>query len=379
MHRVIEGRAEVLIPEVREIVSSDMPVFYNPKMRVNRDLTVLVLNYLCTKGKKLVVADPLAASGVRSVRFLLESGCVEKVYLNDINPDAAQLIRKNMEINGIDESRYSVSTKEANLFLRERRGFGFDLLDLDPFGTPVQFLESVMLSMKRGGVLSLTATDTAPLAGTYPGTCKRRYASKPLRNEFKHEVGLRILIKKVIEVGAQYDIAMVPLFGYAHIHYFKLFFKKERGVKRVDELLDKVGYLLYCFNCANRKPIKSIFEAEQRCPHCGTRFNYGGPMWLGELWDKELTEYIHKTAPQMESVSEETKRILRFIHEETQLQTVGYYQASHMSKLFKIARQPTIDFLVNSLDGKRTHFAGDGFRTTRPHEEVVEVFKEAGA
>ena len=371
-----EGKAKILVPELRDIVSSDMPVFYNPKMRVNRDLTVLVLKYLCKDRKEVITADPLAASGVRSVRFLLEGSCVQRAYLNDINEKAVESIEENMELNSIGRDRYEISTKEANMFLRYRRGFGFDLLDLDPFGTPVPFLESSMLSLKRGGILSLTATDTAPLAGTYPGTCKRRYGSKPLRNEFKHEVGLRILIKKVIEVAAQYDIAMIPLFGYAHIHYFKLFLKKERGVKRVDELLENVGYLLYCFNCSNRKPVRSIFEVEQRCPYCGTRFNYGGPMWLGKLWDEELVDYIHDLSLGDENISAETKRILGFIKEESELQMVGYYQASHIAKLLKIEQQPPIHRIVESLDGRRTHFAGDGFRTLKPHEEVMSLFKE---
>ncbi len=375
MQRISEGRVEVLIPEVRDIVSSDMPVFYNPKMRVNRDLTVLVLRWLCRDREGILAADPLAASGVRSIRFLLEAECVEKVYLNDINEQAIELIHRNMELNGVSKERYEVSNREANLFLRHRRGFGFDFLDLDPFGTPVPFLESAMLSMKRGGILSLTATDTAPLAGTYPSTCRRRYGAKPLRNEFKHEVGLRILIKKVIEVGAQHDIAMIPLFGYAHIHYFKLFFKKERGTKLIDSLLDKVGYLLYCFNCSNREPVESIFSVKERCPHCGTRFNYGGPMWLGKLWEEELVSSIYEDAQSNEHISKETVKILRFIKEESQLQTVGFYQASHIAKLFKVAQQPPIESILEELKAKRTHFAGDGFRTLEEHQKVVEFIR----
>ena len=55
---------------------------------------------------------------------------------------------------------------------------------------------------------------------------------------------------------------------------------------------------------------------------------------------------------------------------------VGYYQASHIAKLLKIEQQPPIHRIVESLDGRRTHFAGDGFRTLKPHEEVMSLFKE---
>ncbi|RUM32337.1 MAG: tRNA (guanine(10)-N(2))-dimethyltransferase, partial [Aquifex sp.] len=49
MEFVQEGKAKILVPEIPKTVSSDMPVFYNPKMRVNRDLAVLGLEYLCKK------------------------------------------------------------------------------------------------------------------------------------------------------------------------------------------------------------------------------------------------------------------------------------------------------------------------------------------
>ena len=284
MKIVQEGKAKIYIPELRDIVSSDMPVFYNPKMRVNRDLAVLGLEYLCKKlGRELMVADPLSASGVRAIRFIKETSCVGKVFTNDINEKAVEIIRENFKLNEVSEDRYEVHREDANFFMRKGWGFGFDYVDLDPFGTPVPFIESVALGMKRGGILSLTATDTAPLSGTYPKTCIRRYGARPLRNEFKHEVGIRILIKKVIELSAQHDIAMVPIFAYSHLHYFKLFFVKDRGAKLTNSLMDQVGYVLYCFNCMNREAVLDPLKIKEHCPICGTRFSLGGPMWLGNL------------------------------------------------------------------------------------------------
>ncbi|EDP75274.1 tRNA (guanine(10)-N(2))-dimethyltransferase [Hydrogenivirga sp. 128-5-R1-1] len=377
MKIIQEGKAKIRVPELREIVSSDMPVFYNPRMRVNRDLAVLGLEFVCRKlGREVMVADPLAASGIRSIRFLKETDCVGKVFANDINEKAAQIMEENFRLNEVPPEKYEVHREEANYFLRKSWGFGFDYVDLDPFGTPVPFVESVALSMKRGGLLSLTATDTAPLSGTYPKTCVRRYGARPLRNEFKHEVGIRILIKKVIELGAQHDIAMIPMFAYSHLHYFKLFFMKDRGAKLTNSLIDQVGYILYCFNCLNREAVFDVLKVREFCPVCGTRFSVGGPLWLGKLWDEEMTDFIYREAQEREEVSKETKRITTLIWEESKLQTVGFYLLSKLSEKVGIPQQPPIRKVVEFYEGTRTHFAGDGFRTRLDHLKVLEKSEE---
>ncbi len=372
MKEIQEGKARILVPDLPEVVSSDMPVFYNPKMRVNRDLAVLGLEYLSRKlSRELMVADPLSASGVRAIRFILETTGDIKIFANDISERAVDLMRENFKLNGIPEDRYEVHKEDANFFLRKSWGFGFDYVDLDPFGTPVPFVESAALSLKRGGILSLTATDTAPLSGTYPKTCIRRYGAKPLRNEFKHEVGIRILIKKVIELAAQHDIAMIPIFAYSHLHYFKVFFVKDRGAEVTSGLLDQFGYLLYCFNCMNRDPVKDLLKLKERCPHCGFKFTLGGPMWIGKLWEEEFADFLYREAQVREDISKETKRILKLIREETKIQTVGFYVVSKICERFGIPQQPNIRKATEIFKGKRTHFRGDGVRTDLSHEEVM--------
>jgi len=282
-------------------------------------------------------------------------------------------MEENFRINGIAPELYEIHQEDANFFLRKGWGFGFDYVDLDPFGSPIPFVESAALSMKRGGILSLTATDTAPLAGTYPRTCLRRYGARPLRNEFKHEVGIRILIKRIVELSAQHDIAMIPVFAYAHLHYFKLFFVKDRGAKLTDSLMGKVGYILYCFGCMNREAVLDPLKIKERCSLCGSRFNLGGPLWLGPLWNEEFTDFLFRTAQGREEIAVETKKILSLIREESRLQTVGFYVLSKLAEKLRIPQQPPIKRAVALFEGVRTHFEGDGFRTKLPHEEVLRL------
>ena len=51
----------------------------------------------------------------------------------------------------------------------------FQWIDLDPFGSPVSFLDSAVQSISRIGVLEVTATDTAALCGSAKTSAARRY------------------------------------------------------------------------------------------------------------------------------------------------------------------------------------------------------------
>ena len=52
------------------------------------------------------ILEALAATGLRSVRYLKEIDNIKELVANDWDPKAVELIKKNMEFNGIDENKY---------------------------------------------------------------------------------------------------------------------------------------------------------------------------------------------------------------------------------------------------------------------------------
>jgi len=217
---VEEGKAKIKVSDESKI-SKKLPVFYNPVMKLNRDLSILLLNSI--PENNLNIALPLAGSGVRGLRFLLElkKSKMKTLYFNDYKEDFYQILKNNFSLNKLPDKEIIISNDDANLFLLE--GFGFDYIDIDPFGTPNPFLDSAVKRISRNGILAVTATDTSALAGTYPDACMRKYWAAPLRNELKHEIGIRILTRKIQLVAAQYDKALVPIFSYSKDHYFRVF------------------------------------------------------------------------------------------------------------------------------------------------------------
>ena len=93
-------------------------VFYNPVQEFNRDISIAVIReYIkvfteerAAKGKTvegISVLEALAATGLRSVRYLKEIPKINRLVANDIDPTAVDLMKKNFEFNDIDPSKYT--------------------------------------------------------------------------------------------------------------------------------------------------------------------------------------------------------------------------------------------------------------------------------
>lgn len=360
-----EGKA-LLDIETAPLISSKLEVFYNPHMRLNRDISLLIMN---TLGDSIKVADLLGATGVRLIRALKELENVKIVVYNDSKPQAVQKFMEFLKLNHLDSERVEIYSEDAVILARRLRDL--DYLDLDPFGSPVPFLESFLFPVKRHGVLAVTATDTSALSGTHPKACIRKYASKPLLEaEFYHEIGLRILIKKVVEEGAKHEYAFKPIFSYSYRHHMRVFFRKDLGAKRVDELLSRIGYLLYCSFCLYREGV-NLESIRSVCPHCGERLHVAGPMWLGELYDRELVEDLWINRGKVE-LAPETVKLLRTIREESSINSLGFYTVDRIAKAFYIHQMPPMDKFIKLFEGVRTHFSPQGFRTPLSHREFLE-------
>ena len=336
---ITEGKAKIDV-KIEKIVSKKMETFYNPVMKFNRDISMLLLKSI--NNKNMQIGLPLAGSGVRGIRFLLElsKSKVKSVYFNDLNTKS---IKKNIKLNKI-KSKATISNKDANLFLLNSQGF--DYIDIDPFGSPNPFLNNSIIRLSRNGILAVTATDTAALTGTIPKACKRKYWSNPLKTDIMHEIGLRILIRKIQLVGAQFEKSLTPIFSYSKDHYFRVFLKCEKGKKKVDEIIKQHGF-----------------------------YKESGPMWLGKLWDIKLVNKIEKT-----NNIDENRRILKIIKEESKIDTIGFYDTTKLGKKYKLKKLPKQEDIIKAIKKKNykaseTHFRENSIRTNINEKDLVKIIK----
>lgn len=104
--------------------------------------------------KGIRILEALAASGLRSIRYALEIPRVETVFANDLSEKAFRSIQSNVELNGVG-GKVVPSLREASMLMYEHRepvSERYDVIDLDPYGSPSQFLDSTVQSVKDGGI-----------------------------------------------------------------------------------------------------------------------------------------------------------------------------------------------------------------------------------
>lgn len=333
--------------------------FYNPKMKLNRDISVAVVRALGISE----YLDALSASGVRGIRVAKETGA-EKVVLNDVSKTACSLIEENVTLNSLDNCE--VCCSNANVLLHKRR---FEAVDLDPFGSPAPFLAAG--SRSASSYLFATATDTAPLCGAHLKSGIRKYMAVPVKTEYHREMGARILLGTAARELARVDKAMVPLLTFAANHYVRIFLRIIRGAKFADKSLNNMGYVEHCPHCGSwRTRFGLTCPSREACENCAGKIVVAGPLWLGPIQDPDL---ISKALVELESVpgkSDREVRLLKFCRDEIEL---PMYRDHHcICKSLGTTPGP-IDELVEKLkaDGwkaSRTHFSGVGIKTDAPLE-----------
>jgi len=157
---IVEGKAEILY-QTSNTDKSGGPVFYNPVQEFNRDISVLILNTFAKykqpkdvdKTMQYEVLEALAATGLRSIRFIKEVPAITKIIINDFDPNAIAAVKKNLEHNTIDLSKVQLENKDANVLMREATSTNklFDVIDLDPYGTAIDFLDAAIRALKQDG------------------------------------------------------------------------------------------------------------------------------------------------------------------------------------------------------------------------------------
>ncbi|MEM4268023.1 MAG: tRNA (guanine(10)-N(2))-dimethyltransferase [Candidatus Woesearchaeota archaeon] len=359
MYKTIrEGQALIKVP-IEDKISRKLPVFYNPLMKFNRDVSILILNAL--KKSRLNIADPLAGTGIRSIRFSKELLRYDEININDCSKKAVRIIKENITLNGLKGLK--VSCMDANDFLYHSKGF--DYIDVDPFGSPNPFLETAIKRLSREGILAITATDTAPLCGTYHLACRRKYWAEPMRNELMHEIGLRILIRKVQLVAAQLDKALFPLLSFSKDHYFRIFFKSSKSKAHVNKILGHHLFFHYCNQCMNRET--SDLNTKM-C--CGARMILAGPLWSGQIISPEIIREMLNV-----NTIPETQKTLETFLQESSLQVVGFFDLSIIAKK-RLCKVPPSLRVVEHLkqlgfEACKTHFGG--IKTNAPAQVVVDI------
>jgi tRNA (guanine26-N2/guanine27-N2)-dimethyltransferase len=285
-----EGGTTLLVPTVslKQVPPPTSPVFFNPAASLNRDITVAIT--AATGGSSF--CDSMAGVGSRGIRVATEVASLGKVHLVDFNKAALGIARRAARLNGVAR-KCEFTGSETSSFLHSRFGKDqrFDYVDVDPFGTPVRQLQAALGATADGGILSVTATDTAVLSGVYPQVARRRYGATPVNNRFNHETGIRILVGAVARMGAQLDLGAFPIAAHSTRHYLRVYLRAAAGASKADDALGHLGHLSWCPKCGH-----AALGEERTCKVCGAKTKVAGPLWTGAMMDGRVVKSAAKEA-----------------------------------------------------------------------------------
>ncbi|WP_297979598.1 tRNA (guanine(10)-N(2))-dimethyltransferase [uncultured Methanobrevibacter sp.] len=369
-----EGNVQIKFPDFDK-VSSDAPVFYNPRMEFNRDTSILALQaYQKEVDREINICDLFGGSGIRGIRYKKEIDGVDEVNINDISELANEFTRINAELNDVD---VTIDQKEANIELRSNMG-KFDVIDIDPFGTPSPFVDSAGYNFKRDALLCLTATDTSCLSGTYPEPCIRKYNAKPYKSEYYHENGIRILIGFAALTLAKYQKYIEVKLSHSSEHYMRTYMKVKKGSKATDESLKNIGYISHCKNCLYRTTSNGLATAiPETCPECGEKLVHAGPMWLGPIQDREFIEEMIEIADTKDlNTKNKVLKMLNSCKIEADA-PASFYDIHKICRNLKISA-PKLDLVFDKLKEEgfiavKTHFSPLGIKTDAKSKEIKEI------
>ncbi len=355
MENIKEGDVEI---EVHEGRSYDKEVFYNPKMEFDRNLSVVVVSVFGPRK----VCDALSASGIRGIRYKKEADASE-VWLNDANLKASRLIHDNMRKNSLCGE---IRNKDAAVLLREE---DFDFIDLDPFGSPAEFLDSAAGSIRSGGLIGVTATDTSSFFGTYPRVSRRRYGRKSMKTGYNKELGLRILVSAVIESLGRYKKTFYPKICYFREHYARIFGKVAKGGKEVQENFRNFGYISHCFSCGWRD---SGFY--KNCKYCGNQTEVVN-VYMGKLNNQNFCRAVAEECGKR-GFDEESEMVNNL----TEDMEVPYHHDIHyIAKKHTIPVKKTESIIERLCEcgykTKKSVYSPTAVKTEAPFDKVVEMIK----
>jgi len=365
-----EGDLTIEVEQPRDGTSegSGDGVFFNPTMELNRDITVAVLRaYQEREPRVSTYLDAMAASGIRGVRAANEG---YDITCCDIDTEAVDLAEANLARNDLEGAAVE---RNVNALLHESM---FDVVDLDPFGTPIPFVDAAFANTRN--LVCVTATDTAPLCGAHKQSGIRKYSAVPQNTDYHPEMGLRTLLSALVRTAARYDVAAQPICSHVSRHYARTYLEVDHRATAADSLLEQLGFVHHCEDCLARRHEFGHHpqSVPETCPACGSsRTLTAGPLWLGPVADSEFVGSVRQQLSAEMGTASRADRLLSTI--EAELDTPTHYDQHRLCKQWGVPANAMDEFIEDlknaGFDASQAHYSGTAFKSDATVDEIREA------
>jgi tRNA (guanine26-N2/guanine27-N2)-dimethyltransferase len=181
-------------------------------------------------------------------------------------------------------------------------------------------------------------------------------------------------------MAARQDIGIRIVFSHSTAHYVRVYAEIDYGAKKADESVRNLGHVLHCFNCLHRETENSLFgRCGVECPECGARMDYAGPLWLGNIFNKQFCGAMaDENAHRAFRNSAKITQLLSLTSGEAEEQPTYYVLDKLSAKLGLPA--PPVDTILRALKNKgfqavQTHFNSRGIKSSASAKAIQEIVK----
>lgn len=189
--------------------------FYSPHQCHNRDVTTTVLRaYFDQYRGHIRILDGFCGLGVRGLKTAV---VISNSSLIGVDNNATSIAKaeENCKTIGI-QSRCSwiVGDFDEELGIFQSKGINFNVIEIDPFGSPISHIQKSVLSLVEDGLLCLNFTDSSTLFGSCPKSLNLRYGLSGvthLPSICKYEFGLRVVLATVSKLLLAMSKTIYPI------------------------------------------------------------------------------------------------------------------------------------------------------------------------
>lgn len=275
------------------------------------------------------ILDALSATGLRALRYAKEIPMSTSITANDLSPQATASIMLNIKHNNVNKKVHAI-TGDARSHMysvakptKRKVSVLYEVIDLDPYGTAVPFLDAAVNAVVDGGLLCVTCTDAGVFASVgYHEKTYSQYGGLPLKGPQSHEAGIRLILHAIATCAARYGRSIEPLLSLSIDFYVRAFVRVRSSPAEVKFLASKTMTVYNCDegcgawstqyhgqirsklsrngNPTQKFALPKATSASQSCPHCHFATRLAGPMWGGPLYNPHFIERILELLPSLD-------------------------------------------------------------------------------
>ena len=279
-------------------------VFHNPAMSGSRTRSVLLLQHCIEAGLlgdgSIYALDGLSATGLRARRWLNElpakSAGRISATMGDMDPVALNWAMRCHEEFPPEHGEGELLPHLGDL-RKSVLEHGRHWVDIDPYGSPLPFLDTAIQSLARRGIAEISATDSAALTGSSKNALLRRYGARVRTDGLAHDSGLRVLLATVARTAARHERSIEPLLSIWESHHLRVSVRVLRSVESANDVECSLGWRVACPTAEEiSSSIESGLQPETSLDslpmHCFLPLSHpvdrsdkriSGPMWTGSV------------------------------------------------------------------------------------------------